>query len=69
MHVIMNDDDDRHIDDHVVHRSTPSAADSSSLIIIDFYFVEIIKGKIDKTKPPCQRPNSWALVLDLSPGP
>ena len=66
MHVIMNDDDDRHIDDHVVHRSTPSAADSSSLIIIDFYFFEIIKGKIDKTKPPCQRPNSWALVLDLT---
>ena len=69
MHVIMNDDDERHRDDHVVHRSTPSAADSSSLIIIDFYFFEIIRGKIDKTKSPCQRPNSWALVLDLSPGP
>ena len=34
-----------------------------------FLFFGIIKGKIDKTKPPCQRPNSWASVLDLSPGP
>ena len=48
MHVIMNDDDDRHIDDHVVHRSTPSAADSSSLIIIDFYFLESLKAKLTK---------------------
>ena len=59
---IMNDDDDWNHDDHVVHRSTSSTVNSSSLIIIDIYVFEKIRGKVYKKASLAkgQSPGLWS---------